>query len=152
MQITLTPEQQAALCRGESITIDPPKPKWFFEAPTTSNYCVLTVGYNTSSDQDHKVNNVFKLGRTVAELEHKLRFMLMCARFREHFEPEFNEAKDIFTNEKPGYYVYFTYNDNLFKVGSTNYVDCRSVVYMSENCAEALVTLLNTNQVPGFEL
>lgn len=151
MQITLTPEQQAALCRGESITIDPPKPTWPFIAPTDNEYFLLKTGYDTARNEDHKQNNVFKHLKTVHEVARKLRFIMMCARFREHFEPEFSEVEDTFTDEKPAYYVYFSYTYNLFKVGSTISADCRSVVYMSENCAEALVTLLNTNQVPGFE-
>ena len=152
MQITLTPEQQAALCRGESITIDPPKPKWPFKAPVSSNYQLVKVGCSTTFSQDHKENNVFQFEKTASEVERKLLFIMMCARFREHFEPEFSEVEDTFTDEKPAYYVYFSYTYNLFKVGSTISADCRSVVYMSENCAEALVTLLNNNQVPGFEL
>lgn len=151
MQITLTPEQQAALCRGEPVTIHPPKPTWSFTAPKDNEYYLLKIGYNTTRDMDHEQNNVFKHVKTLHEVKRKLHFIMMCARFREHFEPEFNEAKDTFTNEKAAYYVYFSYTDNLFKVGSTISADCRSVVYMSEKCAKSLVTLLNTNQVPGFE-
>lgn len=151
MQITLTPEQQAALNRGESITIDPPKSEWSFKAPITNNYCVLTVGHNTSSDQDHKVNNVFKLGRTVAELEHKLRFMLMCARFREHFEPGW-ESYPCLEGVNWNYYVYFSHWSKTYCFDSVSCTDYKSVVYMSKECAKTLTKLLNNNQVPGFEL
>ena len=150
MQITLTSEQQAALCRGEPITINPPKPTWPFTAPTDCNYHLLKVGHGTTRNIDHEQNNVFKHESTVHEIKRKLRFIMMCARFRENFEPEFNEL-DAFTGDKPVFYVYYSPTDCLFKVGSTTYVDDISVIYMSENCAKALVTLLNSNQVPGFE-
>lgn len=152
MQITLTSEQQAAFCRGESTTLNPHSPKWPFAAPTDNEYYLLKEGDNTKWAEDHKNNNVFKHESTVLEVKRKLRFILMCARFREYFEPDFNEIKDSFTGEKSTCYVYYSYNDSLFKVGSTAYVDYRSVVYMSNKCANALVDLLNRNQVPGFEL
>lgn len=152
MQITLTPEQQAAFFRGESITLNPYGPKWPFTAPTDNAYYLLKEGDNTKFAEDHKNNNVFRHKNTVQEVERKLRFILMCARFREYFEPNFNEIKDFFTGEKSTCYVYYSYNDSLFKVGSTAYVDYRSVVYMSDKCANALVDLLNDHQVPGFEL
>ena len=151
MQITLTPEQQAALSRGESITIKPPKPTWPFTAPTDCGYNLLKVGKNTTRYEDHEQNNVFKHVSTVHEVERKLRFMLMCARFRENFEPEFNESEDTFTNDKSASFVHYSYADCLFKVGRTTYADGKSIIYMSDKCAKALVTLLNSNQVPGFE-
>ncbi len=152
MQITLTSEQQAAFCRGESITINPQGPKWPFTTPANNDYYLLKVGNDTLTIEDHKNNNVFKHKSTVEEVKRKLHFILMCARFREYFEPDFNEIKDSFTGEKPTCYVYYSYNDNLFKVGSTAYVDYRSEVYMSNKCAHALVDLLNRNQVPELEL
>ena len=115
MQITLTSEQQAALRRGEPITINPPKPTWSFTAPTDNKYYLLKVGYDTTRDIDHEQNNVFKHDSTVDEVKRKLRFIMMCARFRENFEPEFNEIKDAFTGDKPVFYVYYSHNDCLFK-------------------------------------
>ena len=152
MQITLTPEQQAAFCRGESITLNPYDPKWPFTAPTDNQYFLLKEGDDTLMIEDHKNNNVFKHKSTVLEVKRKLHFILMCTRFREYFEPDFNETKDSFTGEESTCYVYYSYSDSLFKVRSTAYADYRSVVYMSNKCANALVDLLNHNQVPGFEL
>lgn len=152
MQITLTPEQQAAFFRGESITLNPYGPKWPFTAPTDYTYYLLKEGGNTKVAEDHKNNNVFKHKNTVQEVKRKLRFTLMCARFREYFEPDFNEIKDFFTGEKIAYYVYYSHNNKLFNVGSTAYTDFKSVIYMSKECANALVDLLNHNQVPGFEI
>lgn len=144
--ITLTDEQYQALQAGNSITIEPPKPKW---EPQKGNFYISYKGniFKDSCDnytardfgacypKKHLADNAYFAMRT-----HN-RLLAYVAEFAPDFEPVWND------NTKLNYYVQYTYKQCEWEVHAACVFRSPGIVYMPKDVAEKLADKLNSGEI-----
>lgn len=145
--IQLTDEQYQALANGESITIQPPKPKVERWEPKGGEWYVYGNG-NILSDNSVKVFRQFGLEYQTEKqakwARDKMRsFNRQLAWLAENDDGWVTDCND---NAQSKWYLYFNTNTKKYNIDYTSF-PCLNIIYMSEANARKLATLLNNGEV-----
>jgi len=149
--ITLTECQMQQLQAGESITIEPPKVKPTQWEPKGGSYWIDSTGYVghvllAGSVEEYKRFGTERDSETQAEKAIKaIRIHNRLLTYVDEFDPNYNpDWANPYENK---YYVYYDHNSGKWSY-SQFYSRCAiGIVYMSKECAKALVTKLNSGEV-----
>lgn len=147
--ITLTDEQMKALQSGQPITIEPPKPaiqKWEPKGGTfrlTNELTIYTSEVTNTSSQEIGFQY-----QTKDKAEQATKQLRSYARQLAWLSENADGWKADWTNDRQlKYYVVYYTNESRYTCYCTRDVKYTGVVYMSEQNAENLCSLLNSGIV-----
>jgi hypothetical protein len=147
--IQLTDEQYQALLNGESVTIEPPKPKVEKWQPKGGSWCLTTYGYIVQGSDDYSEIDNFGMRYPTKESAEKARDamrvhnrLLACLS-----ENDDGWVADWEDERQEKCYLYFNHYDNDWEFAWAIAHQQLGTVYMSQQNAEKLCNLLNEGVV-----
>jgi hypothetical protein len=146
--ITLTDEQYQALCNGESVTIEPPKPKVEKWQPKGGQWYVQQDG---EIRNQKSTNYPRQFGMSYPTIKHaeKARDAMrvhnrLLAWLSENDDGWVSDWEDTYTLKS---YVFYNSKKREWQASHLQYVPVIGAVYMSKENAEKLCKLLNEGVV-----
>ena len=151
--ITFTKEQVKAITdafsRGESITIEPPKPvitKW---EPKGGDYCILKdfsvalVNNNCTYPKHMTYETQEQAEQAAKAIRSYARQLAWLSENSDGWKPDWKDTS------KEKYYIYYDEKTNYYNINSHQIYKSINTIYMSKKNAEKLSNLLN-NRIVEF--